>query len=137
MTFHTKLRRAKTLPIRYNKIHGFNKIHNKVKYLALFDDCFDKIYDRIKYLVSEKGGIANSINHNFWKISIDSYNSLPIEKIFTFEKVVILISQLLIRVKKAATLIYFLKMHRIKINPIHNIFKRMFAYCKCYISIKL
>ena len=34
---------------------------------------------------------TNSINHNFGKIRIDSYNALPIEKRLTFHNVVILI----------------------------------------------
>ena len=38
-----------------------------------------------------KSGITDSINHNFGKIRIDSYNSLPIEKILTFHNVIILI----------------------------------------------
>ena len=52
---------------------------------------FNKICDKIKYLISKKSGITNSINHNFGKIRIDSYNSLPIKKILTFHKVIILI----------------------------------------------
>ena len=52
---------------------------------------FDKIFDKIKYLISEKSGIANSINHNSGKIRIDLHNSLPIEKILTFHNVIILI----------------------------------------------
>ena len=35
----------------------------------------DKTCDRTKYLISEKGGIKYSINHNFGRIRIDSYNS--------------------------------------------------------------
>ena len=33
-----------------------------------------------KYFISKKSGITNSINHNFGKIRIDSYNSLPLKK---------------------------------------------------------
>ena len=43
---------AKPLLIRYDKIDGFIKIHNKIRYLVLFDWC-DKVYDRIKHLISE------------------------------------------------------------------------------------
>ena len=39
----------------------------------------------------KKSGITNSINHNLGKITIDSYNSLPIENILTFHNVIILI----------------------------------------------
>ena len=82
---------AKPLRIRYNKIDGFIKIHNKIRYLVLFDEKCDKIWDRIKYLKSKKSGITGSINHNFAIIRIDSYDSLPIEKILTFHIVIILI----------------------------------------------
>ena len=49
--------------------------------------------------MSEKSGITASIDHNFARIRFDSYNSLTIEKILTFHNVIILISQLLIRIK--------------------------------------
>ena len=45
---------------------------------------------KIKYLISEKSGITESINHNFGRIGIDSYDFLPIEKIVTFHMVIIL-----------------------------------------------
>ena len=42
------------------------KIHNKIRYLVLFDYNYcDKICDKIKYLIREKSGITDSINHNF------------------------------------------------------------------------
>ena len=39
---------AKPLRIRYNEIYGFIKIHNKIRYLVLFDKQCDKICSRIK-----------------------------------------------------------------------------------------
>ena len=48
----------------------------------------------IKFVIglkSEKSGFTDSINHNFARIRIDSYNSLPSEKILTFYNVIILI----------------------------------------------
>ena len=42
--------------------------------MDLVDGLFDEIYDKIKYLISEKSDITDSINHNFGKIKIDSYN---------------------------------------------------------------
>ena len=41
--------------------------------------------------MSKKCGIKDSINHSFAKIKIYSYHSLPIEKILTFQNVIILI----------------------------------------------
>ena len=57
----------------------------------MIKDSLTKICDKIKYLISKNGGITNCINHNFGKIRIDPYNSLPIKKILTFDNVIILI----------------------------------------------
>ena len=43
------------LRIRFDKIDGFIKIYDGIRYLVLFDYGWcDKICDRIKYLTSEK-----------------------------------------------------------------------------------
>ena len=97
MTFHTM--GVKPLRIRSNKIDGFIKIHNKIKYLVLFDECSDKICDRIKYLLSKKSCITDNVNHNFTIIRIDLYDSLPIEKILTFHYVIILIKSVVNKYK--------------------------------------
>ena len=44
-----------------------------------------------KVLVIMKKSFKNNIDHNFARITIDSYSSLPIEKILTFHNVIILI----------------------------------------------
>ena len=76
---------AKPLRTRFDKIDRFIKIHNKIKYLVLFDYSYrDKICDKIKYLISEKSGITDSINHNFVRIRINSYDLLPIKKNIDF-----------------------------------------------------
>ena len=66
--------------IRLDNINGFIKVPDKIRYLVLFD---------YSYLISEISGITDSINHNFAGFRIDSYNSLPIEKILTFHNVLI------------------------------------------------
>ena len=83
----------KSLRIKFNKIDGFLMVFDgKIKHLVLFDhELFDKICNKIKYLISKKRGIKNSINHNFGRIRIDSYHFLPIKKILTFHNVIILI----------------------------------------------
>ena len=53
-----------------------------------------KVCDRTKYLISKKSDITYSINHNFTIIRIDSYDSLPTEKILTFHNVIILIKSI-------------------------------------------
>ena len=46
---------AKPLHIRLDKLDGFTKIHDGIRYLVLFGCSYcDDIYDRIKYLISEK-----------------------------------------------------------------------------------
>ena len=89
--------RPKALRIRFDKIDEFIiLLDGKMKHLILFDyGLFNKICDKIKYLTNKKIGITNSINHNFGKIRIDSYNSLPIKKILTFHNVTIIIKSVL------------------------------------------
>ena len=73
------------LGVRFHNIDAFIQIYDGNKYLALLSRTwFDEICDRIKYLVSERSGITDSIHLIFATIRIGSYNSLPIEKILTF-----------------------------------------------------
>ena len=51
----------------------------------------DSIYIKIRYLIGVKNGITNMISHNYAKIKLDSYDSLPLEKTITFHDVIILI----------------------------------------------
>ena len=104
---------AKPLHIWFEKIDGFIKIYDGIRYLILFaseryNAIYDRInhlineksgitYDRINYLINEKSGITYSINHNFPRIRIDSYNSLPIEKTLIFHNVITLIKSVVNR----------------------------------------
>ena len=60
----------KPLGNRFDKLDGFIRVSgDKFRHLVLFDyEMFDKICDKIKYLISEKSGITDSINHNFGDI---------------------------------------------------------------------
>ena len=99
---------SKSLRISFGEIDGFIRIYDGIRYLVLFGHLwYDEIYARIRYLVSEKSGITNSINHNFARIKIDSYNSLSIEKILTFHNVLMLIKSVVNRMKITTTIIYF------------------------------
>ena len=69
--------------ISFDEIDGFNEIY----------EIYNEIYDRIRYLISEESGITDLISHNFARIRIDSYNSLPKEKTFTFHNVIIFINK--------------------------------------------
>ena len=46
---------AKPLRIRFNKLEGFIKIYDETRYFVLFGlEKYDAIYDKIRYLISEK-----------------------------------------------------------------------------------
>ena len=82
-----------TSPKPFRKTDGFIRVlSGEFRFLVLFDNgLFDKICDKIKYLITGKSGITHSINHNFGKIRIDLYNYLPIEKVLSLHNVIILI----------------------------------------------
>ena len=62
----------KSLRIRFNKINGFIKIYEGIRYLILYNyERYNAIYDKMKYLLSEKSGVTDSINHNFTRIRTD------------------------------------------------------------------
>ena len=91
MTYKTVMG-SKPLRVRFHNIDAFIQIYDRNKYLVLLSRTwFDEICDRIKYLVSERSGITDSIHLIFATIRIGSYNSLPIEKILTFHNVITLI----------------------------------------------
>ena len=116
----------KLLHIRFDKIDGFIKVFDgKNKHLVLFDyKLIIKICDKIKYLLSKKSGIANSINPNFGKIRIDSYNPLPIKKILTFHNVIVINKSVVNKNKNKYYYKIFLEKGSYKD-------KSMFAYHKC------
>ena len=93
LTFHTKLQWVQKHLFITGPYIGFIRARGgEFRHLVLFDNgLVDKICDKIKYLMREKRGITDNINRNFGKIIIDSFNSLPIEKILTFHNVIILI----------------------------------------------
>ena len=45
----------------------------------------------MRYLIIKKSGITDSVNHDFARIRINSYNYLPIDEILTIHNVIILI----------------------------------------------
>ena len=79
--------------------------------LNLFFDygLLGEICDKIEYLISKNICITNSINYNFGKIRIDSYNSLPIEPIQTFHDVIITINSVVNKNKNKYYYNIFLK----------------------------
>ena len=83
---------AKLLRIRFDKVDGFIRVFDGTRYLVLLGpEKYETIYNRIKYLISQKIRITYVYSHNYAKIKIDSYYSLPLEKIFTLHNIIILI----------------------------------------------
>ena len=83
---------AKLLCIMFNKIDGCIRVSGGTRYLVLFyPEKDDAISNRMKYLLSQKGGITYIISHDYAKIKIDSYNSLPLEKALPLHNVIMLI----------------------------------------------
>ena len=83
---------GKPLRIRFNKINEFMKIYDGIRYLRLFDPWwYDASWIRMRYLIIKKSGITDSVNHDFARIRINSYNYLPIDEILTIHNVIILI----------------------------------------------
>ena len=72
---------SKPLHVRFNKMDGFIRFYDATRYLTLFgSEKYDTIYDKIRYLISLKSGIAYICSHLFVKIEVDSYDSLPMKK---------------------------------------------------------
>ena len=86
---------AKALRIIFDKVDGFISVYDGHRYLVLFrPEKYDVIYNRIRYLVSQKSIITYGFSYNYAKIKIDSNDSLPLEKAFTLHNVVILIKSI-------------------------------------------
>ena len=86
----------KPLRIRFDEIDGFIRIYDRTRYLTLFgSEKYEAIYNRIRCLISLKSAITYIFSHYFAKIKVDSYDSLPIEKILTLHNVIIHIKSVL------------------------------------------
>ena len=76
---------AKPLRFRFDKVDGFIRVYDRTRYLVLFGpEKYDAIYNRIRYLIILTGGITYVISHNYARIKIDLYDSLPLEENIDF-----------------------------------------------------
>ena len=83
---------AKPLRFRFDKVEGFIRVYHGARYLVLFSpEKHDAIYNRIRYLISQKRGMIYSISHNYARTKIDSYDFLPLEKTLSLHNVIIII----------------------------------------------
>ena len=75
---------SKSLRIRFDKIDEFIRVYDGTRYLVIFDpEKYEVIYSKIRYLISQKIAITYDISHNYARIKINSYDSLPLEKTST------------------------------------------------------
>ena len=87
---------AKPLRISFDKIDAFIRVYDGTRYLVLFGpENYDDIHNRIRYLISQKRGITYVFSHYYAKIKVDSYDTLPIEKILTLHNVIMHIKSVL------------------------------------------
>ena len=86
---------AKPLHIRFDKTARIIRVYNRTRYLVPFgSEKYDFIYNRIWYLIGVKSSVIYIISHNYAKIKVDSYHSLPLEITMTFHKVIKLIKSI-------------------------------------------
>ena len=72
---------AKPLRIRPNKVDGFIRVYDETRYLVLLGgEKYDFIYNKTFDLIGAKSDITYVIFHNYPKINVDLYDSLPAEK---------------------------------------------------------
>ena len=83
---------SKPFRIRFDKIFidkGFVRVYDGSRYLVLFGlEKYDVTCNRIRYLINLKSNITYVFSYYNAKIKVDSYDSLPLEKISTFHNVI-------------------------------------------------
>ena len=83
---------AKPLRFRFDKVDGFIRVYDGTRYLVLFGSKkYDVIDNRIRYLISQKSNVTYVFPHNYTRIKIYLYDSLPREKTLTLRNVITLI----------------------------------------------
>ena len=80
------------MSIRFDKTDGFIRVYDGTKYLVLFGpEKDDAIYNRIRYLISQRSGITYVVSHNYVILKVNLYDSLLPEKILTLHNGIMLI----------------------------------------------
>ena len=83
---------AKALLIGFDNVDGFIRVYDGTRYLVLFyQEKYDVIYNRIRYLIGVKSGITYEISHNYAKFKVDSYDWLPLEETLILHNIIIFI----------------------------------------------
>ena len=59
---------AKLLRISFDRVNGFIRVYDRNRYLLLFGPKkFDTIYNKFRYLITQKSNISCIIYHNYAK----------------------------------------------------------------------
>ena len=67
--------------ISFNKVDGIVRVYDGTRYLVLpGGEKFDFFYNRIKYDIGVKKWYYLLFSHNYARIKVDSFDSLPLEK---------------------------------------------------------
>ena len=86
----------KPLCVTFYKVDEFNRVYDGTRYLLVFGpEKKDVFYDRIRYLIGLKSCVTYVISRNYARIKVDSYDSVPLEKILTLHNVIIHIKSLI------------------------------------------
>ena len=84
--------------IRFDKVDGYIRVYDGNRYLVLFSpEKYDAVYNRIRYPISQKSGIAYAFSNSYARMKIDSYDYLPPEKTLTLYNVIILIKPVFVK----------------------------------------
>ena len=99
---------SKPLRTSFDEVDRLIRAYDEIRYLVLSAPRkHDDNYNRIRYLISHNSSIKYTFAHNYTKIKVDSYDSLPLEKALTFCNVITLIKSVLNKIKITIITIHF------------------------------
>ena len=111
---------SKPLGIRLDKIDGFVRLYDRSRNLELFGAAkHESIYNRIRYIIGVKSGITYVFSHNYVRIKVDSFDSLPLEKTLTFHNVIILIKSVFIKDRNNYYNLFLKNVHITNLNMLY------------------
>ena len=92
MTLYKTLIGAEPPNARSDKVDRFIRVYSRTRYLVIFGpEKYDVIYNKIRYLVSQKIGITYAFSHNYAKIKIGPNGFLLLERALNLYNFIILI----------------------------------------------
>ena len=79
--------------ISFDVVDGCIEKHDRDQYLSLFHPSkkYERMLDRISYLMSQKSNISDVYCHIYMKSGINSVDNLPLEKTLNMQNAIIFI----------------------------------------------